>query len=157
MLEEHFWSKLEDEEDNIPRSVLKSKLLNDEAHNANLSVATLLQNTSPNVVCEITDIEEWNKDIVLESTNEMAVDSESEHTEDEMLNIEDEPPSRALQSINEVMQWAEENANSIEYNNLMVLHNMRQKMVQINLKKKHKQMKITSFISSIWKKMCFWA
>ena len=40
---------LDDEEDNLPLSVLRARLINDEAHNVNNIVANLLQHFDPDV------------------------------------------------------------------------------------------------------------
>lgn len=167
---------LDDEDDNVPLSVLRGRLLNDEAHNANQSVIDLLQNINPNVSkitkilyvyvnfkfcilqveCEINDINEWNKDEpanLNQLENEITIDSDSEEDDNDntMSNTEDKliSTSQAMRSINDLIQWAEENGDIVEYNSLIVLHDLRQKIVEINLKKKFKQPKITSFFTHV--------
>nr|CAH7755931.1 unnamed protein product [Callosobruchus chinensis] len=66
------------------------------------------------------------------------------NTEDKLIST-----SQAMRSINELIQWAEENGDVVEYNSLIVLHDLRQKIVEINLKKKFKQPKIKSFFTHV--------
>lgn len=165
----------DDEDDNVPLSVLRARLLNDEAHNANQIVIGLLHDINPNVSkitkiwfmlilnsvyilqveCEINDINEWNKDEPIDLNqleNEITIDCDSEeengntvpNTEDKLIST-----SQAMRSINDLIQWGEENDDIVEYSSLLVLHDLRQKIVETNLKKKFKQPKITSFFAHV--------
>ncbi|GJQ65162.1 hypothetical protein Trydic_g22094 [Trypoxylus dichotomus] len=67
----------EDSEENIPLNELR--LLGDETHNAGI-VLNPLQHIESNIVYEETDVENWNKDVMLNNTeqNKEEFDSESE-------------------------------------------------------------------------------
>nr|CAH7756678.1 unnamed protein product [Callosobruchus chinensis] len=55
----------------------------------------------------------------------------------------------AMRSINDLIQWAAENGDVVEYNSLIILQDLGQKIVEVNLKKKFKQPKMTSFFTHV--------
>ncbi|GJQ75839.1 hypothetical protein Trydic_g17908 [Trypoxylus dichotomus] len=69
----------EDAEENISLSELRLRLLGDETHNASRVVLYLLQYIEPNVVYEETDVENWNKELVLNYTEENGEEFGSEY------------------------------------------------------------------------------
>lgn len=84
--------------------------------------------------------------------NDIRIGSDSEEENDDGNKISNIPDklistSQALRSLNDIIQWAEENGDVVEYSSLLVLHDLRQKIVEISLKKKLKQPKITSFFT----------
>lgn len=144
----------EDDDENIPLSELRITLLNDEAYNVSKTVTNLLQHIEPSVVCQETDIEQWNNDIEVDNIEqeEHEIDLEAEKEDDCVLlsTTEDKIIStvEAINSLNTVIQWVEENETDIEYSSLLTLFDLRQKMMNIRLKKKQRQLKITSFFIS---------
>lgn len=51
----------------------------------------------------------------------------------------------ALKSLNNVIQWAEENIDKVEYSSVVVFHDLRAKLVQNMYNKPTKQTKLTDF------------
>ncbi|CAH1973537.1 unnamed protein product [Acanthoscelides obtectus] len=80
------------------------------------------------VVCEANDINEWNEDEPVNLNhlkNDIRLDTDSEEDGDNttnMSNIEDKLVStnQALRSINDIIQWSEENGDAAEYSRLLV-------------------------------------
>lgn len=95
-------------------------------------------------------MESWNKDAVLDNTeqNEDEIDSESEKEADCIFFSTTEQSistDQALISLNEVIQWTEENQLEIDYSTSLALLNLRQKILNAKLLKKQRQLHITSF------------
>lgn len=99
-----------------------------------------------------TDIDEWNKDVQIQHEGDNAVETEEEGDavpSQEMYMVQEQRVSRrdALRSLNNVLQWVEENENEIDYSSVVVLHNLRNKLVQLGVATKQPQ--ITSFLRKV--------
>ncbi|GJQ66044.1 hypothetical protein Trydic_g4133 [Trypoxylus dichotomus] len=110
---------------------VEERLLDDEIRIAGRMVLNLLQHIEPNIVYEETDVENWNKDVVLNNIeqNEEEFDSESEKEADCMLRTIEQSIStdQALISLNEVIKYIEENNPEIDYSTSLALLNLLQK------------------------------
>ena len=53
--------------------------------------------------------------------------------------------NHALKSVNDLIQWMEENEENVEFSHLLTLHSLRSKLIEIKVKKKLEQSKITTY------------
>lgn len=140
-----------DDEEDIPLSVLRSRIRNEDIDIVRSEIVSLLHTVSPAVDIQPTDVDDWNKDTLLD-TKETEDKSESEGNdegddvqEEATVNKERVTTDSAIRSINNILQWAEENEDKVQYSSILVLHDLRNTMVQTGLKKQKMQTKITSF------------
>lgn len=140
----------DDDEDDIPLSVLRLRIRNEEMAVARSEVADLLHHVNPDVEIKGIDIDEWNNDDVPDmDETEILVESDEDSDVQQDTGLVNNnlrvTTSNALKSLNQVIQWTEENPNRVDYSSVLVLHNLRHVMVQMGLTQQHKQTKITTF------------
>ncbi|XP_030757405.1 jerky protein homolog-like [Sitophilus oryzae] len=122
----------DDDEEEIPLSVLRSRIMNEEIDTVRSGIDDLLQAFNPQVNIYTMDVDGWNKDILPDKESEDHSESDEncqvqERGEVEVIR-ERVTTESAIKSLNNVIQWAEE--NEAEYSNLLVLQNLRNEMVQ---------------------------
>lgn len=138
----------DDDEDDIPLSVLRLRIRKEEMAVARSDDADLLHHVNPDVEIKGIDIDEWNNDDVPDmDETEILVESDEDSDVQQDTGLVNNnlrvTTSNALKSLNQVIQWTEENPNRVDYSSVLVLHNLRHVMVQMGLTQQHKQTKIT--------------
>lgn len=159
----------DDEEENIPLSVLKLRLNDEDPEYAQSEVMNILNLINSEVkklntyllaqvlkinlqVYDQHDVQVWNEDRQLENEkdevttefeNEDSVGDDDETVTDKLISTDE-----ALKSLNTVIQWAEENPNEIEYSRVIALQDLRTKLIQKMYNKPTKQTKVTDFFQS---------
>ena len=90
----------------------------------------------PDVEIETIDSDEWNKDDVSDmNKTELLIESDKDSDVQQDTGLVNNNlrviTSNVLKSLNEMIQWTEENQNKVDYSRLLVLHNFRHVMVQM--------------------------
>lgn len=139
----------DEDEEEIPLSVLRSRLRNNEIDTVRSEIVDLLHDFNPEVNIDPIDVDDWNKDILQDKETEDHSESDENYQDQEPEEVEvireRVTTESAIKSINNVIQWAEE--NEMEYSSLLVLQNVRNEMVQKGLTRQKIQTKITTFFN----------
>jgi hypothetical protein len=101
-------------------------------------------------VCDRNDVEVWNEDRQPENEQDEDVEIEDEDSDIARDMIETDKlisTGEALKSLNNVIQWAEENSDEVEYSSVVALQDLRAKLVKKMYNKPTKQTKVTHFFS----------
>jgi hypothetical protein len=84
-------------------------------------------------VCDRNDVEVWNEDRQPENEQDEDVEIEDEDSDIARDMIETDKlisTGEALKSLNNVIQWAEENSDEVEYSSVVALQDLRAKLVK---------------------------
>lgn len=145
------WNNLfntsDDEEDDVPLSVIREKLRSDAdvLVNASLDIGNLLKIVNPNVLCTPADINVWNEDKQLTDVNkEEDTDSDVEDPPIEVRSIVTD--AQAIQAFNQALNWAE--GKEVSYTDILVLRKLRAQAVEDCARRKFTQTKIVDYFSS---------
>ncbi|XP_030753966.1 jerky protein homolog-like [Sitophilus oryzae] len=122
----------DDDEEEIPLSVLRNRIMNEEIDTVRSEIVDLLQAFNPEVNIHTMDVDDWNKYILPDKESEDHSESDENCQDQERGEVEvireRVTTESAIKSLKNVIQWVEE--NEVEYASLLVLQNLRNEMVQ---------------------------
>lgn len=134
-----------DSEEDVPLAILQEKYKNSVEAVTFQETVALLQKVNGNITYSRKDIENWNTDVI-EDLEEDVIEIESaEETMDDEPMPTTIPTQEALQGLNIVISWAEQNMLNSE--DLLTLRRIKEIAVQRCLKEKKVQTKLTSFFN----------
>lgn len=135
------------DEDDIPLARLK-EIWHDETEKSLINDTINLLQTIEQVEYSYKDVDEWNKDVIIQNNTDSTDDElhdNSDDSDNEVLGTEDKKISHSevLEALKIVTQWTHQ--NPIDITDITALKRIEEKAVVLNLSQKKVQTKITSY------------